>query len=394
MQYTRELLRKFPTFAKPSYEAVIHNKVPQEYDLGVAIPYGKRAFLWFTFIEDKHICCIVEIGRNQQLQDNIHILEWKYPNTYALGTLLSGYLVDGEDEYTNRKYFIVDELFMYEGICFGNPFPMSLKNKHNVYTRFFNEIKDKINGNYSIHCIVMWKRNDKNELPLVWKENIGYLVKNIQYRCTGKIMPFGNIPVSKNPWSAGHGGPNIQDEEQYYSKKSIWNQVTNNRVQVPLWNINYHSPLFKRRLLFWVRADHSFDVYYLYVQKNIVYQHAYIPDYKTSVMMNKLFRYIPENENLDRVEESEDEDDFENIREDKYVDLQKCILMECIYNRKFKRWIPISAKPNHLGMNVPYIEDFLYNKQKNIQLKHNEQQQSYKHAPRNIPFQKRRKEKK
>ena len=57
--------------------------------------------------------------------------------------------------------------------------------------------------------------------------------------------------------------------------------------------------------------------------------------------MNTLFRNIKENENLDYIEESEDEEEFENIREDRFVDLQKIVYMECVFNYKFKRWTPV-----------------------------------------------------
>ena len=56
--------------------------------------------------------------------------------------------------------------------------------------------------------------------------------------------------------------------------------------------------------------------------------------------MNKLFRNIKENDNLDYIEESDDEDDFQNTEPDKYVKLQKSLQIECIFNSKFKGWIP------------------------------------------------------
>jgi hypothetical protein len=62
--------------------------------------------------------------------------------------------------------------------------------------------------------------------------------------------------------------------------------------------------------------------------------------------MNGLFRNIRENSNLDYIEESDDEEDFENTREDKYVDLQKSLLMECTFHPKFKRWIPVRVVNN------------------------------------------------
>ena len=100
---------------------------------------------------------------------------------------------------------------------------------------------------------------------------------------------------------------------------------------------------------FTVRADLQNDVYHLYnlndddananSNEPLI---ASIPDYKTSVMMNSLFRNIKENKSLDALEESDDEDEFENINLDKFVDLSKKIKMKCVYNYKFKKWTPIA----------------------------------------------------
>jgi len=57
--------------------------------------------------------------------------------------------------------------------------------------------------------------------------------------------------------------------------------------------------------------------------------------------MNKLFRNIKENENLDALEESDDEDEFENDRQDKFVDLTKTHNIVCRFNHRFKKWAPI-----------------------------------------------------
>ena len=56
--------------------------------------------------------------------------------------------------------------------------------------------------------------------------------------------------------------------------------------------------------------------------------------------MNKLFRKIKENDNLDYIEESDDEDDFQNIEPDNYVNLQQSLQMECVFHNKFKGGIP------------------------------------------------------
>jgi hypothetical protein len=59
-------------------------------------------------------------------------------------------------------------------------------------------------------------------------------------------------------------------------------------------------------------------------------------------MMNSLFRNIKENRCLDALEESDDEEEFENISHDKFIiDKSRVIKMECEYVPQFKKWLPI-----------------------------------------------------
>jgi hypothetical protein len=68
---------------------------------------------------------------------------------------------------------------------------------------------------------------------------------------------------------------------------------------------------------------------------------AHIPNYKTSVMMNALFRNIKENRNLDALEESDDEDEAHTP----LVDLSKRVRMSCTFSARFKRWQPVGSPP-------------------------------------------------
>jgi hypothetical protein len=100
--------------------------------------------------------------------------------------------------------------------------------------------------------------------------------------------------------------------------------------------------------VFFIKPDLQNDIYYLYQSSTtnfevISKEIAHIPDYKTSVLMNTLFRNIKENSNLDSLEESDEEEEFENIQIDKFVDLNKIIKMRCIFNYKFKKWVPVSV---------------------------------------------------
>ena len=68
---------------------------------------------------------------------------------------------------------------------------------------------------------------------------------------------------------------------------------------------------------------------------------AHIPNYKTSVMMNALFRNIKENRNLDALEESDEEDEALIP----LVDVNKRVRMSCTFSARFKRWQPVGLQP-------------------------------------------------
>ena len=91
---------------------------------------------------------------------------------------------------------------------------------------------------------------------------------------------------------------------------------------------------------YYVMADIMSDVYKLYNDRNVFIGFAHIPTYSVSVYMNSIFRNIKENINLDLLEESDDEDDFENNDPTKYVDLTKRVKMKCVFNDRFKKWVP------------------------------------------------------
>jgi hypothetical protein len=99
---------------------------------------------------------------------------------------------------------------------------------------------------------------------------------------------------------------------------------------------------------FVIRPDAQNDIYYVLrsadepITANTMIAH--IPNYKTSVMMNALFRNIKENRNLDALEESDDEEE-EASGPLALVDLNKCVQMSCMFNARFKRWQPVKPQP-------------------------------------------------
>jgi hypothetical protein len=94
--------------------------------------------------------------------------------------------------------------------------------------------------------------------------------------------------------------------------------------------------------IFIVKPDILNDIYHLYLN-NEYKGIACVPDYKTSVMLNNLFRNIKENNDLDALEESDDDEEFENSNVDKFVYLDKSYEMICNFNKRFKKWVPIKV---------------------------------------------------
>jgi len=118
--------------------------------------------------------------------------------------------------------------------------------------------------------------------------------------------------------------------------------------------LNFIHEQNEKNVVFQIRADVQNDIYNLYCYKNgefEFYDIAQIQNYKTSVFMNNIFRTIKENKNLDYLEESDDEDEFENTSPDKFVDMDASYTMNCLYSNKFKYWIPLDITKSSITKN-------------------------------------------
>ena len=132
-------------------------------------------------------------------------------------------------------------------------------------------------------------------------------------------------------------GYSIQHKKYSWNNKKIHFSFIKNTVP-----LNNNSGIYMT-----VVADTQNDVYHAYcIGDENPYAVLYIPDIKTSKMMNKLYRNIKENDNLDALEESDDDEDFENVDEDKYVLKNRKHIIECAFNAKFRKWYPVRLSKN------------------------------------------------
>ena len=395
----KDILYRFPQFIKPFYEITLHKKPKDDYNLAIAVPLSKRAYLWFTYVEHKPVACVIEVGRNQELLDHVHFLtNFRFPDHFALGTLLSGYWIDGEEHCPDRRYFVADNIFLLSGHEFDNPFPIPFKRKFMAFCDFFTKLTNYglVQEIVSVHSVYMWKidpstvNEDGLHVPEQFYSTIGYDLKHIQLRSTHTVLPYMNQLASSNPWK-NDVSPAVYNAVDTIHHNNhgigVWSTAANStstveKVQVPDWNWCHKNPVYQHYVYMWVKADVAYDVYYYYVQNDTLLDMALIMDTSTSVKLNKLFRSIPENSCLDTVEESDDEDEFLNLRYDRFVNLEKKLLFRCSFNANFKKWVPIDhLDPTEENIQrIPPIQSFIHhNRQSHQPLRqHHQHQSSYK----------------
>ena len=288
-----EIFSRFPNI-KLSYEHITHKKV-HTFNYMIAIPEGIKAFAWFSVYKDKRVCYILE-------KKHVYIVNVMASSqlNYGIGTIFYGTVLTSTS-------FCIEDIYYYKGKAIKN---YGFMDKLALYKEIF---KHDIG-----HC-----ENDKLGfmrfgLPVMERKstmtNVAYNISYIKYICDNTIINSYDLsePVEKRqPMISSSLVEKRQPHEVVFNVKP--------HIQNDIYMLHtYHNS----------KDDHYYGL-------------AYIPTYTTSVMMNSIFRNIKENANLDTLEESDSEEEFENDNIDKFVYLDKSCYMVCVYNTKFKKWIPI-----------------------------------------------------
>jgi hypothetical protein len=341
---TSHLMKRFPEF-ELSYETISHKKVSPLYNICLAIPTGKKCFAWFTFHQDHDVCYVMDLNREKKVS-RVSVIPTMFDHSLSLGTIVYGTFIKEEEssskEENSCQWFVIEDILFYKGI---NMKKCNFGERLAFLAEFMTNIKQEFRNSKDIVFVlpVLWEvqlNETMEDYPISMSTDIYYTVHHLQYRSHQEVMPYLNVNTNKKINSV-------------VPKKTPIYQFTTTQI-----NIDFTKPQYKYPTVFQVMADIQFDIYHLFAygkdNQPVYYNIAYIPNYKSSVFMNGLFRNIRENKNLDYIEESDDEEDFQNMNIDKYVHIEKILLMECVFNRKFKRWIPtrvVSPKEKivHIG---------------------------------------------
>jgi len=312
------ILSDFPN-VKLFYENITHNKVYNS-DIILAIPEGRKSFAWFTTYNDKNVCLIMELAENKQIS-NIKIVNACFSSELAYGTIFYGTTF----YHSHNKFFVIENIFYYKGndvsqYNWGNKFIL-------FKTILSKDIKQiSLNNSFMVFGLPLLSNNIDDFTNKV--KELKYRISTIQFILFKRNNNFLFMSYSK---FIEHKPLNYQAKRNENIERSIDKKYVKNDS--------------KREIIFKIKPDIQNDIYYLYGlnndNKEEYYDIALIPDFTTSVMMNKLFRKIKENYNLDALEESDDDEEFENEKDDRFVYLDKTYNMVCLYNYKFKKWYPI-----------------------------------------------------
>jgi hypothetical protein len=324
----QNILSDFPN-VKLSYENITHKKVYNS-DMILVIPDGKKCFAWFTYINERPSCLIMELAGDKNIIDIKHVNAC-FSNELSYGTILYGTLFT----HLGNRFFTIENIFSYKDELIERAnwsFKMEKIKKMLKY-----DLKQcAYNNSFIVFGLpIICRTNDELQNKL---QNIKYKINSIQYRLNNKtdnylFITYDNYINHKDiPVVNKYVQPQLQ--ENPVEKIIVKQQVKSKASGKPFGEV-----------VFLIKADIQNDIYNLYCldQNFKEEQHsiAHVPDYNTSVMMNKLFRIIKENNNLDALEESDDEEEFENEDISKFVHLDKSYKMICQYNHKFKKWTPI-----------------------------------------------------
>ena len=342
----KELLNRLPAALELSYEPKLHKKVYSPYYS--IIPKGPKALIWYTYWKEDHICLLIKLNERGNYSD-VQRFTSVFSDQLALGTIIYGTYF----QHYNRNYFTCEQLYYYQGlnVCKKTPnerlqLLLGMFTNHveqiaytptslivgmpilcETYEEALAELDQQPYKTYGITGIRLKREPMRSEPMPMRSESMPMRSESMSMR--SEPMPMRSEPMRSESMPMRSESMPMRSEPMPMRSEPMRSDYIAN-----------HHPL-STKAIFNVKASLAADNYQLYTADNIFYETAMVPTYKCSVMMNALFRTIKENANLDLLEESDDEDEFENTQIDKFVDLEKTVRMECVYSKRFRKWQPV-----------------------------------------------------
>lgn len=325
------LLNRLPAL-ELSYEPKLHKKVYAS--VYYIIPKGPKALVWYTYWKDKHVCLLIKLNERGNYSD-VQVFPSVFSNALALGTIVYGtYFL-----HYNRHHFTCEQLYYYKGAGVAKK---SYHERLELLLDMFSTQVEQVRYTADSLVVGLPVMTETYEEALAQMEELPYKTYGI-----AAASAQGKGPAAQ-PTAYAYASTAYATTAHAYASTATTPYATTPHATTPYATTTYapastaHA-YASNKAIFKVKADLAADNYQLYTAEDLLYETAMVPTYKCSVMLNSLFRKIKENGNLDLLEESDDEEEFENTKIDKFVDLEKTVLMECVYSKRFKKWQPVKT---------------------------------------------------
>jgi len=249
-------------------------------DIFVIIPKGIKSLGWVTYRNGKNVFIILLLNDKNVIYDAIVYPLFLEGENVVVDTLFFGTFFN-----CNGLAYISCEMILNS----SSPIPdYKLPEEH--FLLIYSIIKNIKNGSNTIML----------GMPV------------IKYNYLQTLSCIDNLPYSV-------------EDILIYTK----NDILTNSYDMSMFKLNKsHS----KSTIFDIHQTEDNDIYHIYDNDNFV-GIAHIPSYKSSIMMNSVFKRYNNHFNLDALEESEDEADT-------YLSTSSR-KMKCIYNKRFNKWQPI-----------------------------------------------------
>lgn len=285
-----QIVRELPKIELP-YEKNAHKKV-RESGIWVAVPRGRKHFLWFRHLRGECVCIALELDRRRRGISRVKAFVCSFDRLLCSGegTIMYGTLFPCSDL---MLFSTEDLLFLRGRDVTGWPLAKRVQSLPRLLQQHTRQIA------VGPHSLVVGMPITAPTREALRKscEDLPYDLYAFQFRSSRR-----GAAVLTEKWS-----PAKEPRERMLMARAC--------LEADIYALSDPGS----------GADKGF---------------ACIPNYQTSVFMNGLFRKIKENADLDALEESDSEEEFEDIRADKFVDLEKQLTLRCIYMARFKAWRP------------------------------------------------------
>lgn len=360
---------------KISYEINTYKKVSA--DVFYIIPRGKKCIAWLTMYKNSPEVIFFDLDPRDHTKIKFISVRTLHPSQgfhlsdfQGRGTVLYGTMFMHGD--TPRQFFAVENIHVYENMDVDH---LNVVEKDELLYKLFS--KERASSLSSVQHVQQIQQIQQHQVDNINTQILfgvavkyGTYAEALKASNTPSIVPYSvyaiqgrfrtqtdnkyyqNCQNQNQSQIQGQGQGQCQGQGQIHSQlKSSYSTVstlTSSSTASTRSSEHMHMPMPMTKV-FMVRPEARVDTYTLRcpVTNNIEHELAHVGDYKTSVLLNSIFRNVKENASLDTAEESDDEETFQNSQEMQisgYVNSETPNLeraMVCSYNYKFKRWVPL-----------------------------------------------------